>query len=90
MSDKLAIAKLAINVTAGLGVSKVVHDIIANNTTVETTADAVKVWTGSLVIGSMVAEQASSHVNRKFDATVNWWEARKEAKNTKNEYKSNR
>jgi hypothetical protein len=90
MSDKLAITKLVVNVAAGMGVSKVVNDIITNNTTIETTADAVKVWAGSVVIGSMVADAGSKHVNAKIDSVANWYEARKEAKNDKNEYKSNR
>lgn len=77
MSDKLAIAKLAINVAAGAGVSKVVKDIINLNTEVQTTTDAAKVWIGSVVIGSMAADSASKHVNTKVDAVVNWWEERK-------------
>jgi hypothetical protein len=82
MSDKFQIAKLVINVTAGMGVSKVVHDIITNNTTVESTADAAKVWAGSCVIGSMVADAASDHVNAKVDAVANWLEKRKAEKAT--------
>jgi hypothetical protein len=82
MSNKLAIAKLAINFAAGAGVSKVVNDIIRNNTTVETTNDAFKVWTGSIVIGSMAADAGSKHVNAKVDAVVNWFEARKTAEAT--------
>lgn len=78
MSDKLAIAKLVINFTAGAGVSKVINDIIRNNTTVETTQDAFKVWTGSIVIGSMAADAGSKHVNTKIDAVANWFAARKE------------
>lgn len=74
MSDKIAIAKLVINLAAGAGVSKVVNDIISNNTTVETTADAVKVWTGSIVIGSMAADAGSKHVNAKVDQVAAWWD----------------
>lgn len=80
MSNKLAIAKLVVNAAAGAGVSKVINDIIQNNTTVETTADAVKVWVGSGVIGMMAADAGSKHVNAKFDSVAAWFEARKEAK----------
>lgn len=82
MSDKIALVKLAINVFAGAGVSKVVNDIITNNTVVETPADAVKVFAGSAVIGSMVAERASDHVNNKVDKVVDWFEQRKAEKAT--------
>lgn len=88
MSDKFAIAKLVINLAAGAGVSKVVNDIISNNTTVETTADAVKVWTGSIVIGSMAADAGSKHVNAKVDQVAAWWD--RNPRNDKLEYKSDR
>jgi hypothetical protein len=71
--------RLAVHVVASLGVSKVVNDIIANNMNVLTTTDAVRVAAGSVVIGSMVAEHASKHVNERFDAVVAWNEQRKAA-----------
>jgi hypothetical protein len=90
-SEKINLAKFGINLISTVGVSKVVRDIIQNNTDVETTADAVKVWAGSLVIGGMVAERASEHVNRRVDGAVAWWGARKETVDkAKNEYKSDR
>jgi hypothetical protein len=82
MSDKLMLTKLAVQVISGIGVSKVVKDIIANNTTVETTADAVKVWTGSVVIGSMASDAVSNHVNAKIDQVANWFESRKTTETT--------
>lgn len=81
MSNKLAIAKIAINFAAGAGVSKVVNDIIRNNVTIETTSDAAKVWIGSAVIGSMAADAGSKHVNAKVDMVTSWFEQRK-AENT--------
>jgi hypothetical protein len=79
MSDQFPVAKLVIHVLASVGVSKVLNDIISNNVNVTTTADAVKVWTGSLVIGSMIAEHASKHVNGRMDAVIAWNESRKAA-----------
>jgi hypothetical protein len=75
-------ARLAVNLAASIGMSKVVHDFIRNNVTVVTTADAVKVAAGSLVIGSMVAEHASKHVNSRIDSVIAWHENRKEDKPT--------
>lgn len=72
MTNKLDIVKTAINFAAGAGVSKVVHDIIKNNTDPETTADTLKVAAGSIVLGSMVADRASEHVNAKVDAIAAW------------------
>lgn len=77
MSNKVALARLAVHLVGAAGVSKVVNDIISNNTSIETTADAVKVWAGAIVIGSMVAEQAQKHVDTRMNQAQTWWEARK-------------
>ena len=77
MSAIPQVAKIVTQVIASVGVSKVVHDIIKNNTTTETTADAVKVAAGSLVLGSLIAEHASNHLNDRIAAVTNWYAARK-------------
>lgn len=82
---KLGFAKLAINVAAGMGVSKVVNDVISNNTNIDSTEDQIKVAIGSVVIGSMIAEKASEHVNAKVDAIAGIWKNRKNVKDTAEE-----
>jgi hypothetical protein len=72
----LPLARLAVHVVSTLGVSKVVNDIIRNNTVVTNTIDAVKVSVGSLVVGSMIAQQATKHVNERMDAAVGWYKNR--------------
>lgn len=82
MSSAIPIAKLAVHVVSSIGVSKVVNDIIKNNVTVVTSTDAVKVAAGSIVIGSMVAEKASNHVNERMDAIAAWIAKRKTQETT--------
>jgi hypothetical protein len=77
MSNALVITKAAVNLVCAAGVSKVINDVIVNNTTVATPADAVKVWTGSIVLGSLVAEHSSKHVNARIDAAAAWFASRK-------------
>lgn len=77
MSTVIPVAKLAVNVLAGIGVTKVVKDIITNNTNVVTTADAVKVWSGGLVIGAIIMDSATKHVNDRMNELVAWNENRK-------------
>jgi hypothetical protein len=79
MTNTLPAARLAIHVIASLGVSKVINDVISNNTNVVTSADAVKVWTGSIVLGSLIAEHASKHVDARVNSVLAWNEARKAA-----------
>jgi hypothetical protein len=82
MSNGFPIVRLAVHLVSSVGVSKVVNDIIRNNTNVETTADAVKVAAGGLVIGSMVAEQASKHVTARLDDALAWYQNRKDSVTT--------
>jgi hypothetical protein len=79
MSTQLPVARLAIHTLASLGVSKVINDVITNNTVVETSADAVKVWAGSVVLGSILVDATSKHVNDKMDAVATWYASRKAA-----------
>jgi hypothetical protein len=72
----LPAAKIVAQVAASFGVSKVVADVIKNNVTVLTRFDSVKVWTGSLVIGSMLVEQSSNHIDRVADSVVTWYKDR--------------
>lgn len=71
------VAKITAQVIASLGVSKIVNDVIRNNTNTETTADAVKVAAGSIVLGSLIAEHASNHVNARIAQFATWYNERK-------------
>lgn len=64
--------RLVAQLVGSIGVSKVVNDIIVNNTTIATTTDAVRVWAGSIVIGSMIADQASTHINDRITEVFEW------------------
>lgn len=77
MSDKIKLAKMAVRIVTTVGVSKVVHDIIQNNTTVETGADSAKVWVGSYILGSMITEKARENTSQKFDDIVALWQDHK-------------
>jgi energy-converting hydrogenase Eha subunit E len=80
VSSSLPIGRLAVQVVSTVGVSKVVNDIIANNTNVLTTFDAIKVWTGSIVIGAVIVETTSNYVDAKMIQLATWNEARKAEK----------
>jgi hypothetical protein len=69
--------RLLAQVAASVGVSKVVNDVIRNNTQVLTTSDALRVWMGSVVIGSMVADNAAKHVDARVTEIAEWNQKRK-------------
>jgi hypothetical protein len=64
--SNVALLKGAVHIVGALGVQKVVGDIIKNNTVVVSTADRILVSTGSLVLGSMIGEQATRHISHVF------------------------
>lgn len=65
--------KLGAHILGALGVTKIVGDVIANNTVVNTTFDLIRVRAGSLVIGTLVAEHAANHVETQMDRLHAWY-----------------
>lgn len=83
MPISLPIIKLGAQVVGGIGVSKVVHDIIKNNVSVVTTVDAVKVWTGSLVIGGIIVDRSYAYISDTVDSVAEFVEKRKDQNEAK-------
>lgn len=69
-------AKLTAQIVAGLGVSKIVSDIVKNNVVVVTTFQKVTVGAGSFVLGSMLMDQSAKHIEETADTVVGWFEKR--------------
>lgn len=65
--------RLGVHAISTIGVSKVINDIITNNTTVITAWDSFRVATGSFVIGSVIAEHTAIHVEQKLNAAHAWY-----------------
>lgn len=72
------VAKLAVQAVSGFGVSKILGDIVKNNVTVVTPAQAVSVKVGSFILGSILWEQSSNHIERMTDDLVKFISKNKE------------
>jgi len=70
-------AKLAAQIVAGLGVGKILGDVIKNNVVITTTFQKVTVNTGAFVLASMLVDQSSKHIEQNIDTVANWLESRK-------------
>lgn len=68
MSTALSIAKLTVKLGASIGTSKVVNDIIKSNTNPATAAEQAQVVVGAVVLGSMIGDASSKHVNSKLES----------------------
>jgi hypothetical protein len=80
--EQVKMLKAVANIATVLSVSKITKDVITNNTDVITGADQARVWFGSFVIGGMVAERASEHVDRRIDGALAWYDNFQSKKNT--------
>lgn len=69
----LAITKKIVSTVVGLGVSKIVHDIIANNVDVSSTAQKVSVGSASIVLGMAAADATKDYTDRQIDELAALW-----------------
>jgi hypothetical protein len=76
-NNAFAIVKLSTQLVAGLGVTKIVSDIIQNNTNVETTAQAVKVWVGGAALAGVMVKQSSDYIEDQATQLRDWLASRK-------------
>ena len=82
--NELMLAKLATQLVAGMGVSKILGDIVSRNVVVVTTLEKVTVKAGTFVLGSMLVEQSTNHVTQQIDNLAAWYQSRKSADTSEN------
>jgi hypothetical protein len=68
--DKIQIAKTVLSTVAGIGASKVVASVIANNTSPESVKDKVLMYAGAAAIGGMVSDAARKYTDKAVDDAV--------------------
>lgn len=62
--------KTVVSFVVGSGTTKLVGDIIENNTDYEDKTDKVRVYAASTVLGWMVADAATKYTDRLVDETA--------------------
>lgn len=87
MFPYLPAAKLVTQIVAGLGVSKILGDVIRNNVVIATKTQAVTVRVGAFFLGSMVWDQTSNHIDKVTDDVIALAEKLKESKEETEEKK---
>ncbi len=68
--DKIKLAKTVISTVVGLGASKVVAQVIANNTHPEDMKDKIMLFAGAAAIGGMVSDAAKKYTDKSVDQVV--------------------
>lgn len=62
--------RIAAQICATIGVSKVIGDVIKNNVNIVTGVDAARVKVGTAVLGTLITGQATRYVESVIDGAV--------------------
>jgi hypothetical protein len=76
--NAFGVTKLAVNLVSGLGVVKIVDNVVKNNVAIVTTWDAIRVNAGVLALGTVVLDHTAQHLNDRMDELAAWQAKRKE------------
>lgn len=78
---RLEIVKTVASTIVGIGTSKIVYGIVANNVEIKNPVDQVTVFAGSFVAGSMAADATKKHTDKMIDDAAAWLKSVKQAAN---------
>lgn len=81
MSDKLAVARFVIKAAVSLGVTKVVNDIIGNNTVAKSRSGQIQLWIGTFVLSSMICDHVLTRLDHSMDKALIWYQEQKDKMN---------
>lgn len=70
---KLEITKAVTSFVVGAGTSKIITQIIKNNTSPENVTETVTMTAGAVVLGMMVADVSKKYTDTKIDEIADWW-----------------
>lgn len=77
-TESVGMLKFGVRVVTALSVGHTVGQVIQNNVSPVSTASAVKIWCGSLIIGSLVTDAALNHVDATMTRFEAWQASRKD------------
>jgi hypothetical protein len=71
--DKKELVKSAVSAVVWFSVSKVIDQIIQNNTTPTKWLDKPRITIGSYFLGALLAKACKTYTDEKIDELVEWW-----------------
>lgn len=75
--DKLKLIKATINFAVTASTSKIIKEIIQNNTDPVTLADKAQVLVGSVALGGLIADATSKYTDEQVNEIVAKWNEHK-------------
>lgn len=71
--DKVKLTKTIIAGTAGLGIGKIVGGIAYSHTVRRNMLESLAVFTGALVVTSIVVNASTKHIDEQVDRFIVWF-----------------
>jgi hypothetical protein len=71
--DKKELVKSAVSAVVWFSVSKVIDQIIQNNTTPTKWLDKPRITIGSHFLGALLAKACKTYTDEKIDELIEWW-----------------
>ncbi len=71
--NKLDVTKNIVRFVVGAGVTKIVNDVISNNTNPEKVTEKVTIVAGGVVLGMMASDASKVYTSAKIDEYVAAW-----------------
>jgi hypothetical protein len=71
--NKTDITKAVVAFVVGAGTSKIVKEIIKNNTTPDKVTDKAAIMIASYVLGAIAADASKQWTDAKIDKLIAWW-----------------
>lgn len=73
MITKADVAKQAVALVVGAGISKIVKGTVKQNVTADKVTDQLVITAASYVLGLVVAEKCKEVTDARIDSITDWW-----------------
>jgi hypothetical protein len=71
--DKVDLTKQAVSAIVWFSVSKVIDQIVSNNTSPVKWLDKPRITIGSYFLGAILAQACKRYTDEKIDDLIEWW-----------------
>lgn len=71
--NKIELARGAVSIATGLGISQIITGVVASTTPTDTTYQKVTVTTAKIALGMLIGEALDNMLDRKQADLISWW-----------------
>lgn len=71
---KLELTKTVATIIVGSGTTKIVGQVVRNNTDPKNLSEQIQIAAGTVAIGALAADVTKAYTGAKIDAAAAWWQ----------------